>query len=126
MIPGDCTGLDRYGLVFRAENPNEAYLFGLSCDGNYSLRRWDGDFFTMVHIWTPNQSINPGPGQTNQIGVLTQGETLAMYVNGQFLGTVEDDIYKEGSIGLFVGSVNTENFQVAATEIAFWELPDTE
>lgn len=122
MTPGDCTGLDRYGLVFRAQNPDEAYLFGVSCSENYSLRRWDGDLFTMVQIWTPSPAINSGPGQSNVIGILAQGETLAMYINGQFLGTVTDEADKEGSIGLFVGSVNTTGFQVAAKEVAYWEL----
>jgi hypothetical protein len=126
MTAGECEGLDRYGLVFRAKNPNEGYLFGITCDSNYSLRKWDGERFTLVQIWTPSKAINVGPEQANRVGVMAQGKELAMYVNGQFLGVVVDESYAEGAIGLFVGSVNTPNFQVSAQEISYWELPVSE
>ena len=42
VSPGRCQGRDHYGLAFRAPDENRAYLFGVSCDGQYSLRRWDG------------------------------------------------------------------------------------
>jgi hypothetical protein len=41
--PRSCSGLDRYGLVARSGRNDEGYagyLFGVSCDGRYSLRIW--------------------------------------------------------------------------------------
>ena len=122
LTPGECTGLDRYGVVFRANSQDEAYLFGATCDGSYSLRKWDGNLFSMVQIWTPSPAVRSGAGQTNVIGILVQGDKMAMYINDQFLGVVSDTSIGAGAVGLFVGSVNTPNFQVAAQEIAFWDL----
>jgi hypothetical protein len=48
-----CSGLDRYGIIFRApQKANKGYLFGISCDGKYSLRLWDGKKFTNLVEWT--------------------------------------------------------------------------
>ncbi len=38
-----CGGLDRYGLMVRSkQDASVGYLFGFSCDGHYSFRKWDG------------------------------------------------------------------------------------
>jgi hypothetical protein len=124
--PGDCTGLDRYGLIARAPDANHGYLFGLTCDGNYALRDWDGETFRMVKIWTPSAAIHQGPNQTNRLGLLADGDSLALFVNGERLAELEDSAYAKGAIGLFVGSVNTPGSTVTVSEIAYWDLsPDT-
>jgi len=31
-----CSGIDRYGLIFRAPDPSQGYIFEFSCDGRYT------------------------------------------------------------------------------------------
>ncbi len=125
FTPGDCTGLDRYGLIARAPDANHGYLFGATCDGNYALRDWDGEAFRMLKIWTPSAAIHQGPDQPNRLGLLADGDTLALFVNGERLAEIEDNTYAKGSIGLFVSAVNTPGFTVAVSEVAYWDLPTT-
>jgi hypothetical protein len=121
-----CSGLDRYGLFLRASRPESGfvgYLLGISCDGHYSLRRWDGSAFISLTDWTPSEFLKSGATQTNRIGMLARGDKLSIYANGQLLEEIQDGVYQEGRFGFFVGSQNTTNLSVAVEEIAFWELP---
>jgi hypothetical protein len=122
-LPGECSGLDRYGLFSRAPDPNQGYLFGFSCDGKYSLRKWDGEQFTTLVDWTANSAILPGADQTNRLGIKAQGDQIALYSNGILLTEIVDDTYDHGAFGLFVGAVTTPGFTVSFSEVAYWELP---
>jgi hypothetical protein len=117
-----CSGLDRYGIIFRT-NASEGYLYGFTCDGEYSLRKWDGEQFTALIDWTYSSYILSGEGQINRMGLIVEGSQYKMYANDYYLGQAEDNAYDEGGFGLFVGSKNGESFIVSVDEIAYWELP---
>ncbi|HEX9616811.1 MAG TPA: hypothetical protein VGA03_05300 [Anaerolineales bacterium] len=121
-----CSGLDRFGMMLRATRTGKGYvgyLMGAACDGRYSLRRWNGDKFVTLIDWTASDRLNAGSDQTNRIGLLAEGNRLGLYANGNLLEEISDDTHTEGRIGVFVGSVNTEDFTVQVDEVAFWELP---
>lgn len=121
-----CSGRDNYGLVARAGNSDNgyaAYLFGISCDGRYSLRIWDGESFTRLIDWTESEHIQAGSNQTNRMGFMADGETLSLYANGNLLEKTQDDAFDEGKFGVFVGSANTSDFTALDDEITYWELP---
>lgn len=121
-----CSGLDRFGMMLRATPSTRGYvgyLLGISCDGRYSLRRWNGDRFVTLIDWSPSDRLNSGADQTNRFGMLAEGNRLGIYANGYLLEEISDDTHAEGRIGVFVGSVNTEDFTVRVEEVAFWELP---
>lgn len=120
---GECAGLDRYGLLARASaDTSRSYIFGLSCDGRYSLRRWASGS-TMLVEWTTSERILAGANQTNRMCMRAEGSTLSIYANGHLLGQVEDDAYLSGSIGLFIGALATPGFTVQVSEVSIWELP---
>jgi hypothetical protein len=122
--PGECGGLDRYGMVIRA-NPEatKAYLFGFSCGGEYSLRLWDGEKLFMLQPWQFDQYINKGPNQLNRLGLLARGKMLTLYANDNLLATVVDETFTEGSFGIFSGAANTDNFTVQFDQMSYWVLP---
>lgn len=122
--PQDCAGRDHYGLVFRAPEPNQGYLVGLTCAGEYNLRTWDGEKFTILQDWTPSASIKTGPGKTNQLVVKLAGDEITIFVNGDQIAQITDDTFDEGKFGLFVGAANTPGFKVRVSEIAYWNLSD--
>jgi hypothetical protein len=114
-----CSGLDRYGLVFRAPDITNGYFFGFSCDGKYSLRIYNqqGDLIP----WTPNPAILSGSNQVNRIGILAMGDRYAFYANGKLLQETKETTFTEGGLfGAFIASANTGNFTVHMDEIAFW------
>jgi hypothetical protein len=120
---GPCHGLDRYGLTFRAPSLTQLYLFGFSCDGRFSLRKWDGSHFTALEGWTTSSAIQAGPGQTNRLGLMAKGSRLSLYANGSLLAKADDSSYSQGRFGLFVASTATDNFSVAFSQLDYWTLP---
>lgn len=120
--PEDCQGLDRYGLIFRSD-ANDGYLLGLSCDGRYSLRSWDGEEFNALIDWTALPAISSGSGQALRLGVMAAGDQITLYINGQMIDEVQDDLFSDGGVGVFIGADETEDFRVAVIEFALWELP---
>ena len=119
---GECRGLDRYGLLFRATADGKSgYLAGLSCDGQYSLRRWDQKLY-MLLPWTSSPKIKAGPGQTNLLGVRADGDRLSLYVNGEYLNGIQDKSFSAGAFGPFAGAFWTDSFTVLFQRIAYWNL----
>ena len=126
MQTDDCAGSDHYGLMFRVPanaNANKGYLFGLTCDGRYNLRRWDGQTMYFPINWTASDAIVVGEDAVNKLGVMARDSELALYINGQKVDEVTDNTYFEGSFGIFVGSVNTEGFTVWVDQVRYWENP---
>ena len=118
----DCSGKDRFGMIVRADTPNEGYLFGISCDGSYRLRSWDGQAFVNLVNWTTSTHIKTGPGQTNRIGLMARGNVLSLFVNGVELAVVEDTLFGQGAFGVFVSSAETEDFTVTISDARYWVL----
>ena len=122
----DCSGLDRYGMIFRVQEVSQdfvGYLFGISCDGRYSLRLWDAKKFTILVDWTASDKLLSGARQTNRIGVLADGRRLSLYANGHLLKEVQDDTYLDGRFGVFMAAKSTAGYSARVDEIAYWELP---
>jgi hypothetical protein len=115
---GKCGGSDRYGLVFR-----QGYLFGLSCDGKYSLKMWNGVQSIIIQDWTLSDFINKGGDQINRLRVKAEGNKFSLFANGNLLGELSDPSFQQGQFGFFVGAMQTPNFEVAVDQVATWELP---
>ena len=121
--PGDCADTDNYGVLARAPNDKEAYLFGLTCDGRFSFRRWTGERFATNVDWTASEYILSGKNQANRLGLMANGTTFSLYANGHLLTELHDANYLRGGIGLYASAFKTANFLVRFQEVQYWELP---
>ncbi len=120
-----CQGTDRFGLFFRGPDTTQGYLYGLTCDGQYGMARWDpdGEKWDFFVEFTPSVYINSGPEQTNRIGVMARGKQFGLYINGYLVSELEDNTYRdEGLIGFFIGATSTEDFTIQYDELAYWEI----
>jgi hypothetical protein len=123
---GSCSGLDAYGLMARSKLTDDGavgYLFGVSCDGRYSLRIWDGSEFTKLINWTVHADLAYGSDQTQRIGLWAEGETLKLYINGHLIAQVPDSTYASGRFGVFVSSAMTAGVEVRVNNVSYWDLP---
>jgi hypothetical protein len=126
--PDTCSGRDRYGLVVGVPKPDykPSYLLRFSCDGYYSFGFFNSDLDNNFHFlkdWTKSTYIFAGAGQTNRVGFKSEGTKLTFYANGHYLSELDEPSFGEGVFGLVVGSVNTVNFVVRVSEVAYWILP---
>jgi hypothetical protein len=121
----NCAASDHFGLIFRVpdqKTANQGYLAGISCDGQFSLRKWDGVKMTNLIAWTSNSVINSGAGKSNRLGVMAVGDHLGIYVNGTLLAESRDSSFSAGVFGVFVGG-KTSGLTMTLTAIAYWENP---
>ncbi len=121
----ECSKADRYGMIFRAPDPSQGYLFGYTCDGRYAMARWDPEEkqWDWLVDFEPSDLINVGPNQVNRIGVMANGDRYGLYINGSLVDEVEDDRFTEsGLFGYFIGAAETIEFTVEYDEIAYWNL----
>ncbi len=118
-----CSGRDRYGLLFRAPNPNAGYVFGFSCDGRFRIYKWDGRNYNPLQEWKASPAIQSGANQTNRLGVWAKGSTLKLFANNVLLAELNDGTYPKGRFGLFIAADESDLFKVFVQEIAYWLLP---
>lgn len=125
---GSCLSQDRYGLIARVPSltdANRGYLFGFTCDGKFSIRKWDGASNSMTNfiVWKTNAAINAGTNKVNRMGVMMNGNKLSIYANGVLLGDVLDNTWLEGNFGIFAGAHESTNVMFKVDELNYWKLP---
>ncbi|HET92073.1 MAG TPA: serine/threonine protein kinase [Chloroflexi bacterium] len=105
-----------YGVICREQGNGDGYYLRISGDGFYSIMKAvDGDFESLVD-WTSSSAIQEG-NAANHIRAVCSSSTLSLYVNDQFLATVEDSTFAEGDIAL-----TATTYEEEATEIHFDDL----
>ena len=124
MTGNVCSSLDRYGMIVRAPDPSQGYVFGFSCDGRFRLYIWDGVNYTPIQEWKSSPLINPGPNQENRMGLYANGSVIKLYANGQLLAEYSDQTYTEGQFGVFVAAQDTPGFSVSLEEASYWKFGD--
>ena len=126
LRPQNCSGSDAYGLVFRAPDydSGRGYYLRLRCNGQFVLSAWPDDGMDNLSEWQTHSAFVGGANQTNRIGVLVNGSSLAVYANGTLVQTVTDSSFSDaGHIGVFISAVSTPGFTVEMSEISYWNLP---
>ena len=125
-MPQTCQPTDRFGMLFRAPDNDRGYLYGYTCDGQFTLTAWDGDENTTVLVpLTGSSAINPAPGAKNRMGFLVQGADIYLYANGLFLTQAQDVSYLEpGKIGYYVRAASETPFTMAYDYLKIWVLED--
>lgn len=128
---GACSGKDSYGIIFRVpvfKEPDQGYLYQVTCDGYYRLWKWDGKvkpngLAVSLINWKQSAAINVGANQTNRLGAMVVDEKITLYMNGVQLGQVTDTAYAAGFFGAFVRSGSGVNYTANFDAMKFWENP---
>ena len=118
-----CSGKDQYGIVFRAPNLQDGYgyFYGLTCDGGYTLRKWDATGLSVVVENTTAPSINSGANKSNILGVWAKDDRIRLYANGQFLKEITNSsLNNDGHFGLFINARETPGLTIKLDEISYW------
>jgi hypothetical protein len=71
-----------YGVIFRAQDSDNYFLFLISSDGYYQVRREVNGAEKILSEWIPSELIHQGLNTANEIRVVAQGDTFQFYVNG--------------------------------------------
>jgi len=121
----DCSGKDRYGMIFRAPDTSEGYLISISCDGSFRLSKWESEEeeYTTLEGWTTNEHINYGPGGVNRLGVMVKGTKITGFINGLQVFELNDGTFSKGRFGVLVAATDTAGFTAYLDQVVYWKLP---
>ena len=87
------------------------------------LRSYDGQTYFDLIPWTASSLIQPGPDQTHRLGVLAEGDRLALYLNGIEINSVQDSNHQGANFGVFTGAAATIDLRTYVERVAYWDLP---
>src|SRR5947209_2567867 len=97
---------DFAGIAFRLDDTNHTfYYFRIGSDGSYALDNWNNNNHTTLTSGT-NSAITMGSNQSNLLAVVTNGNQMMLYVNHQSVGSVTDNTYSQGSVGVAASDNN--------------------
>lgn len=101
-----------FGLLVRAQDLNNYYLFQIAANGQYSLYQKLNGHWLPLKDWAASSAINQGLAE-NFIKAYCQGDRLTFFVNGTELVNVRNGDFKSGKIALCVGTQEVDNVEVA-------------
>ncbi len=116
------------GLVFRADSTNDkGYQFRISTDGTYLLNRIIldqqgnpiGEGQTLMS--GSSELVQKGTMQANQLGVMAQGETISLFINGKYVDSATDGSYHSGQVGVYVDS-DAGTVEGVFKDLQVWKL----
>ncbi len=107
---------DGGGVTFRSNIRGSTYfgyLFAVRRDGSYRLWVCQSNSCNSPLLQGYSGAIHRGLNQTNLITVIVKGNAITLYMNQQEIGTVTDNTFSQGSIGVVAFDVSNP------TEVAF-------
>lgn len=114
------------GLVFRMADDENYYLLSAGENGYINLvKRVDGNWIDLTP-WTATETIDITPEAVNRIGILAEGTTIAVAINGEVVTAVEDTEFSVGALGLLAQAFTATSAEVSFDNVVLWILDDTE
>lgn len=107
------------GLLFRASGSYSSYAFSISPNGLYSctVSLASGNVFALVY--GRSATIHTGFNQDNTVAVIARDYTISLFVNGQFVDSVQDATFTQGAIGVYAGILISSPVDMASSDVTF-------
>ncbi len=117
-----CQGADAYGVLFRAQSPQDFYRLTLNCQNEIRLDRVQGG--RRVYLQPPALSpeVPPVPPAEAVIGILARGEEMQIFLNGQLQFTVRDPVFRAGVIGFSAASQASSDMTIVFSDLTVYPL----
>lgn len=113
---------DEGGVLFRANPTSYQYYFLIiSRSGTYSLYLSKDKQHNLSIAGDKSSAIKTAAGQANLVTVIAKGGTISLYINKQFVGSVNDSTFNAGQIGV-LSSDNTNSTEVAFNNAQVWKV----
>lgn len=83
IIDGDFSGVNEnaFGVVFRRQDARNYYVFLISGDGYYRIKRIINGVEKDLNVWNFSESIQQGIGAINTLRISAIGDQLSFFIN---------------------------------------------
>ncbi len=108
------------GIIFRSQG-KQHYYFSIGLNQTYNLQMFVDDTGATSRNLARGSTtaIDSNPRQTNLLAVVARGNNIDLYVNNQYITSVQDSSYSNGQIGL-VAQDETEPAEVIFSNAKVW------
>lgn len=120
--PQLCRGADEYGLLVRVTAANSYYRFSLSCDGRAKVERLVNGVASSMAPWTFHGLIPQFAPSSVRLGVWASGQEVRFFVDDNFLFTVQDTVFFQGGLGLFVRTSESDAITATFSDLLVREI----
>jgi hypothetical protein len=109
------------GILFRAnKSTGQYYLFRIGTDGPYTLEVYKNNKSLMMLSSGISSAINNADGQSNDIAVIANKNSLYLYVNQQLVTSAVDSTLSAGQIGVAAIDYSTPT-EVEFSSVQVWK-----
>jgi hypothetical protein len=109
-----------YGIVYRVTSLKDFYGFEVSGDGSWFVWKCAAGNCTKIVPTTQTTKLQGDNGQVNTLAVLMQGDHFEFFINNEKVGSVIDETFTSGNVGLEAG----KGIEVAFTNLTI-AVPQT-
>jgi hypothetical protein len=117
-----CKGADAYGLLLRAESPQNGYRFLIGCDGRLRLERLKGGQVLPLQDWTPSGQVPPGSPLVLHVGVWAFNSEMRFFINDIYQFNITDPVWSSGKIGIYARSAGDTAVTVSFSQLEVRDL----
>jgi len=97
-----------YGILCHEQPDQSFYYLGVASDGYYTISK-SAASQDDVSLTNGTSTLVPTGSETFTIGADCGNGSLALYINGQQVATMQDSSYTSGKLGVFAGSNDSPN-----------------
>ncbi len=108
-----------YGIVYRVTSLSDFYGFEVSGNGTWFVWKCTAGNCTKIVPTTQTTKMQGEVGEINSLSVLMQASHFEFFINNEKVGTVDDDTYTTGNVGLEAGKgieVSFTNLTIAVPQ----------
>jgi hypothetical protein len=110
-----------YGLLYRFQDAENHYRFGVGTDGYYFIGVVRDGEMTPIRTWQQWPHVRRGD-ETNRLQIRCEGPICRFYINGEFTAEVTDNTFLEGRIGIWAESFSEHPLGVTWSGLRIWEI----
>lgn len=125
MEMGACSGFDRFGFAVRGSSDGEQFYFvDVTCDGRTGFfRMTPGVEIVTVKPYQEVDLLKEGWTDPHRIGIWMEGANFRFFIDGEEVGTANDDELNEGYTGFMIAYAETSEFTVRVDQMQYWNIP---
>jgi hypothetical protein len=122
VFPSLCRAADAYGVLLRAETPQDFYRLVLTCGGQARIERVREGRVTPLQEWLDAGIVAPGPLVKTRLGVWHLNEEIRVFVNDNYVYTLRDRGIRTGGIGLVARAGGDSPLTVNFSRLRVWAV----
>jgi hypothetical protein len=117
--PRQGSDFNGYGLIFRAQGPEQYAVFAIGSDGYLAVLRVDGEEEVPVLDWQQFPHVRRGRA-ANRLRLACAADECQFWVNDEYVGSLAADWGDAGQVGFWARRFDGRAVQVSFADGAVW------